>query len=180
VRFAIVPESIINTNDPLRIHCYCRIYISLVLHNTINCKAISQETGLSYGIVYRMKKTAEETFYNATTYSKKTKQKQSGKPMKSKRKVSDKSNRYNAENNETRTYVDDNSVVTNDKPVDTRRKQGRYSSRNTGILRLVLEEEKEIEETILLTTEQILELSPSEREVYINSNQKQLKERGII
>lgn len=172
MRFAIVPENLINMNDPVRLQTYCRIYLSVVLSQSVNCRAISQETGLSYGIVYRLKRQAEEMLSKAV-------RKPTKKSVKTSRKVNDNSNAYNAVGDDMSDNTNDNSVKSSENSVKSRRKPGSYTARHDGILRLVLEEEEEKEEK-LLTLEEILELPPSEREVYIQQHQQQLKQQGVI
>jgi hypothetical protein len=172
VRFAIVPESLIRQGDPLRIMVYSRIYLSLVMRQTINCRDIQSETGLSYGIVYRLKRLAETTLGNATN-------KPNAKGMKTKRKPHANLNLNDPGVNEVDTMEHENNMKRPENPVKSERKPNANSPRHTGILRLVLEQEQEIEQE-LLTIEQILALGPRERQIYIETNQRRLKQKGVI
>ena len=172
MRFAIVPETLINQDDPQRLLVYCRVYMLIVMRQPINCRAISKETGLSYGIVYRLKRLANEMLSNAVG-------KPNRKATKTRRKHRDNSNAHNAGEIYMSTDNDDNSVKTDDNNMKTERKANCYTARHAGNLRLVLEEEEETE-LELLSLDQILELSASERQRYIQLHQQQLKQQGIL
>ena len=172
MRFAIVPETLINQDDPQRLLVYCRIYLLIVLRQPINCRAISKETGLSYGIVYRLKRLANEMLSNAVG-------KPNRKRVKTKRKHSNNTIRYNTEDHDMSHNEDDNNVKTDNNNLKSQRKANCYTPRNQSNLRLVLEEEEEIE-LELLSLDEILELPASERQRYIQLHQQQLKQQGIL
>jgi len=173
MRFVVVPDHIVNLNDPSRLQLYCQIYLAIVMCQKINVKQLSTTSGIPYGQVYRLKKSAEESFRKAS-------RKHNGNGMKTKRKQDENKSSYNAEVIELHSLKDENKMKTNENPVKTPRKQGAYKSRKPETLRLVIEKEIEKEIVNLLTIEEILQLSPHERERYILNNQQQLKQQGII